>query len=109
MSDSPLSKKTAALIFEDMKPDPHGAVGQDIPLATSATVFVDSAGILTMRIATSMKDVQTFALAPYSAARLAYSLAEIANATGQYAITMDVVDADDGRTLSLRAPSTRKN
>ena len=109
MSESPLSKKTAALIYEDMKPDPRGAVGQDIPLATSATVFIDAAGIVTMRVATSMKDVKTFALAPYSAARLAYSLAEVVNATGQYGITMDVVDADDGTTKSLRPSSTKKN
>lgn len=109
MSDSPLSKKTAAIIFEDMKPDPRGAVGQTIPLATSATVFIDQAGIITMRVATSMKKIETYALAPYTAARLAYSLAEIVNATGQFAISMGVVDADDGSTKSLQAPETNKN
>lgn len=111
MDQHPLDKKTAALLFEGSRPDPAGAVGQDILLAVSATVFIDAGGVPTMRLALNRPGkVETYAIAPYTAARLAHALVDIVNATGQYRATLELVDTDSGAVFSIKPPaSSAKN
>ena len=92
-------------------PDPHGSVGEEVPLLLSASIFIDAAGHITMRSVNSRSAGKTdsVVLAPYTAARIAYTLAELVNATGQFSIDMTVIDPDAGTTKVLSAPKTTKN
>jgi hypothetical protein len=104
MEDSPFGKKAAEALFENNIPDIFGLENKGIDLVISSVAYVDANDTITMRLQTETDGRDppyNFALTPYVAAKLALSLADLANRTGQFKIKMEVTDSERGVVAQL--------
>jgi hypothetical protein len=109
MEDSPFDKKVAEALFENNVPDIFGLENQGIDLVISSVAYVDANGTITVRLQTETDGsdpAYNFSVTPYVAAKLALSLADLANRSGQFAIKMEVADPDRG--VLARVPVGRR-
>ena len=104
-----LDKKVAEALFENNVPDIFGLENKSIDLVISSVAYVDANDTITVRLQTEIDGRDpplNFAVTPYVAAKLALSLADLANRTGQFQIRMEVTDPDRGIVAKL--PKIRK-
>lgn len=105
MDRNPFDRDVAEDLFENNKPDIFGLEGKELPLVISDTVFIDAAGHIILRLQTEsdggLDPAYDAAITPYAAIRLATALADLAHASGQYRVSMDVEDATNGVRIRL--------
>jgi len=104
MEDSPFGKKAAEALFENNVPDIFGLENKGIDLVISSVAYVDANNNITVRLQTETdgrEPPMNFAVTPYVATKLALSLADLANRTGQFQIKMEVTDPDRGVVAKL--------
>lgn len=104
MQDILLDKKAAEALFENNVPDIFGLENKDIDLVISSLAYVDANDTITVRLQTETDGRDppyNFAVTPYVATKLALSLADLVNRTGQFHIKMEVTDPDRGVVAKL--------
>ncbi|MDR3440937.1 hypothetical protein [Telmatospirillum sp.] len=110
MEESPFDKKVAEALFENNVPDIFGLENKGIDLVISSVAYVDANGNITVRLQTETDGsdpAYNFSVTPYVAAKLALSLADLANKTGQFQIKMEVTDPDRGVLAKLPIKTRR--
>lgn len=109
MEESPLDKRFAEALFENNVPDFFGLENKEIDLVISSVAYVDAGGNITVRLQTETDGSEppyNFSVTPFVAAKLALSLADLVNRTGQFHIKMEVADSERG--VVARLPIDRR-
>ena len=104
MEDSPLNKRFAEALFENNVPDIFGLEDQPIDLVISSVAYVDAHNNITVRLQTETDGSEppyNFSVTPFVAAKLALSLADLVNRTGQFRIKMEITDPERGVVAKL--------
>jgi hypothetical protein len=99
-----LDRKAAEALFENNVPDIFGLENQTIDLVISSVAYVDSNDNITVRLQTETDGRDppyNVSVTPYVAVKLALSLADLVNRTGQFRIRMEVTDPDRGVVAKL--------
>jgi hypothetical protein len=97
-------KKAAEALFENNVPDIFGLENTKIDLVISSLAYIDANDTITVRLQTETDGRDppyNVAVTPYVATKLALSLADLVNRTGQFQIKMEVTDPDRGVVAKL--------